>query len=169
MIRAVVDDLAFVRADAVVRPSTAALEPLSPALRNLEEAANAGVWKPLDRPSRLGIGAAVVTAAGDHLAADFVIHAVLAADDEPVTPSGVRSAIVSMLQRAADWELATVATPVLGAGPGNLMFEEATRILVDILAADLPRATFPKELCIVVESEEQRDIVESFIRSIAPQ
>jgi len=164
-----VDDLAFVRADAVVRPSTAALEPISPALRSLEEAAGGGFWKALDRPSRLGIGAAVVTAAGG-LAADFVIHAVLQSDDdEAVTPSGVRSAVVSVLQRASDWELATVAMPILGAGPGGLPFEDATRILVDILATELPRATYPRDVCIVVESNEEQQVVESFIRSIARQ
>ena len=168
MIRVVVDDLAFVRADAVVRPSTAALEPISPALRSLEEAASGGFWKALDRPSRLGVGAAVVTAAGG-LAADFVVHAVLQSDDETVTPSGVRTAVVSVLQRAADWELATIAMPILGTGPGGLPFEDATRILVDILATDLPRATYPRDVCIVVESEEKQQVVESFIRSIAGQ
>lgn len=168
MIRAVVDDLAFVQADAVVRPSTAALEPISPALRRLDQVAGSGYWRELDRPSRLGVGAAVVTAGGD-LQADFVIHAVLMSDDEPVTPTGVRSAVVSVLQRAADWELSTIAMPVLGVGPGSLMLEDATRILVDILATDLPRATHPRDVCIVVDSEEDREVVDSFIRSIVSQ
>jgi len=90
-------------------------------------------------------------------------------DDEAVTPSGVRSAVVSVLQRASDWELATVAMPILGAGPGSLPFEDATRILVDILATELPRATYPRDVCIVVESNEEQQVVESFIRSIARQ
>ncbi|MGD2135835.1 MAG: macro domain-containing protein [Gemmatimonadales bacterium] len=168
MIRAVVDDLAFVQADAVVRPSTAALEPISPALSRLDEVAGSGYWKALDRPSRLGVGAAVVTAAGD-LSADFVIHAVLMSEEEPVTPSGVRSAVVSILQRAADWELGTVAMPLLGLGPGNLLLEDAARIIVDILATDLPRVTYPRDVCIVVDSEEDRAVVDSFIRSLASQ
>ena len=64
-IRIVVDDLAFVEADAVLRPADASLQALTPAMRRLDEQGGerfAGlrrVGMPLDA------GAAVVTGGGE--------------------------------------------------------------------------------------------------------
>jgi O-acetyl-ADP-ribose deacetylase (regulator of RNase III) len=163
VIRVVVDDLAFVEADALVRPATATLEPVSPALRRLEHLGGPAFVRQLQARMPLAVGAAVVTAAGD-LTPEFVIHAVIMSDEQPVTPSGVRRTITSIVQRAVDWELARISTPLLGAGPGNLTPEDAARILVDTLTSDMQHTTYPREVCIVVESEEDRDMVEAFIR-----
>jgi len=163
VISVVVDDLAFVTADAVVRPATALLEPVSPSLRQLERLSGVDFLQHLNVPTGLGVGAAVVTSAGD-LAAELIVHAVIRSEDEPVTPTGLRRAMTSVLQRAADWELARIATPVLGTGPGALALEDAARILVDVLVSDLPHATYPKEVCIVVETEEDREVVQAFLR-----
>lgn len=168
MISVVVDDLAFVPADAVVRPTTALLEPVAPGLRRLEQLAGSDFLKQLDVPIRLGVGAAVVTDAGE-LEAEFMIHAVIWSEDETVTPTGLRRAIVSVLQRAADWGLARVSTPVLGTGPGALPVEDAARILVEVLSENLPSATYPKEVCIVVESEEDQEVVQAFLRGTTTQ
>ena len=164
MIRVVVDDLASVTADAVVRPTTATLEPVTPELRRLEQLGGPTLWKQLKVKKPLDVGAAVVTAAGD-LAAEFVIHAVIMSDQEPVTPDGVRHALKSVLQRAADWQLATITTPLVGIGAGQLEIEDAARILADVLAGDMAHATHPSEVCIVVESDEVQSIVEAFLRS----
>jgi len=163
VIRVVVDDLAFVEADALVRPATATLQSVSPALRRLEELGGAEFRRQLEAPMGLAVGAAVVTAGGA-LTSEFVIHAVIMSDEQPVTPSGVRRAITSIVQRAADWELARIATPLLGLGPGNLTPEDAARILIDTFASDMQHTTHPNEVCIVVESEEDREMVEAFIR-----
>jgi O-acetyl-ADP-ribose deacetylase (regulator of RNase III) len=90
---------------------------------------------------------------------------VIMSDREPVTPDGVRHALKSVLQRAADWQLSTVTTPLVGIGAGQLEIEDAARILADVLAGDLPHATYPSEVCIVVESDEVQAIVEAFLRS----
>ncbi len=164
MIRVVVDDLAFVEADALVRPATAKLEPVSSALRRIEQLAGPSFHKQLAQVDiQLAVGAAVVTSAGE-LGAEFVIHAVIMTDIDPVTPAGIRRTITSVVQRAADWQLARVATPTLGAGPGQLTPDDAMRILVDTFATEMENATYPTELCIVVESEEERELVEAFIR-----
>ncbi len=163
MISVVVDDLAFVPADAVVRPTTALLEPVTPGLRRLEQLAGDDFLEQLNVPIRLGVGAAVVTAAGE-LDAEFMIHAVIWSEDEPVTPGGLARAIISVLQRASDWGLARIATPVLGTGPGALPMEDAARILVDVLSATLPGTTYPSEVCIVVESDEEREVVQALLR-----
>ena len=164
MIRVVVDDLAFVRADAVVRPTTALLEPVSPALRRLEQVGGPSFWGQLEKTTRLAVGAAVVTAGGE-LPAEFVIHAVTRSEDEPVTGVGVRRAILSVIQRAADWELQSLAFPLLGTGPGNLEPEDAARVLVDALTDTVGRVPYPHDVTIVVESDAERTAVEACLRS----
>ena len=168
MIRAVVDDLAFVDTDALVRPATATLGPIAPGLRRLEQLGGPAFQQQIGSTAPLAVGAAVVTGAGD-LTAELVIHAVILSDEEPVTPSGVRRTITSIVQRAVDWELSRIATPLLGVGPGHLALEDAARILVDGFASDTQHTTYPRELCIVVESEEEREIVDACIRGrLAP-
>ena len=163
MIQVVVDDLAFVEADALVRPTTAMLEPIAPGLRKLERVGGPGFQRQIASTAPLAVGAAVVTGAGD-LTAEFVIHAVISSDEEPVTRAGIRRTITSIVQRAMDWELSRIATPLLGIGPGHLSLEDAARTLVDAFASDTQHSTFPRELCIVVESDEEREIVDACIR-----
>lgn len=162
MIRVVVDDLAFVSADAVVRPSTAALEPTARSLRRLEQVGGPAFWKQLKLKKELAVGAAVVTGAGD-LPYEFVIHAVVKSSTVQVSPAGVRLALKSSLQRAADWQLARIAIPPLGTGAGNLSIEDAAQLMIDVLRNELPGATYPEEVCIVVESEGDRAIFEAYL------
>jgi O-acetyl-ADP-ribose deacetylase (regulator of RNase III) len=164
VIRVVVDDLASVPADAVVRPTTAALEPLTPELRRLEKVGGPAFWKQLHVEKPLEVGVAVVTGAGD-LAAEFVIHAVIQSAEEPVSRDGVRHVLRSVVQRAIDWQLATLTMPLMGTGPGGLSHEDAAGLMVDALAGDLRHATYPTDVCIVVETEEDREVVEALIRS----
>ncbi len=168
MIRVVVDDLAFVPADAVVRPSTASLEPTSKTLRRLEQIGGPTFWRQLEASQTLDVGAAVVTGAGE-LAADLVIHAVIMSPTEPVTTGGVRRALVSVLQRAMDWKLGRVTMPLLGTGAGNKSREDAAQIMADVFAVELQAVTYPQEVCIVVDTEEDRAIVEACLQHrIAP-
>ena len=103
--------------------------------------------------------------AGDgELEPDLMIHAVVWSEDEPVTPAGLIRTIKSVLQRAEDWGLARISTPILGTGPGALPLEDAALILVQTLTELLPAATYPKEVCIVVESEEDREVVQALLR-----
>lgn len=165
MIRVVVDDLAFVAADAVIRPTTAALEPTSASLRRLEQVGGPGFWNQLTTNEELAVGSAVVTAAGD-LAADFVVHAVICSTDQPVTAQYVRLALTSALQRVGDWELGSVAVPPLGTGAGNLELEDVAHLMVDVLGRALTSARYPKEVYIVVDKEEDRAIFETFLKRL---
>ena len=131
MIQVVVDDLAFVTADAVVRPADEALNPASPETTRLDRqagerfAALRRVTTPLDA------GAAVVTGGGD-LAAPFVLHVVIRDSTRRTDRDVVRRALVSAWQRAADWGLASIATPLVGAGAGQLSLEDAATLLAEI-------------------------------------
>ena len=162
-IRVVVDDLAFVEADAVLRPADASLQALTPAMRRLDEqggerfAALRRVGMPLDA------GAAVVTGGGD-LAAPFVLHLVLQDPQTPASRDTIRRALVSAWQRAAEWGLGRVAAPPVGVGPGQLSLEDA----VAMLAQTIPRnGDGAVSLTIVVEKEHERETAEAILRSRA--
>ena len=72
MIRVVVDDIAFVSADAVIRPATTTLEPTAAALRHLEQVGGPAFWEQLRLQHPLPVGAAVVTGGGE-LAAEAML------------------------------------------------------------------------------------------------
>ncbi len=159
-----VDDIAFVDTDAVLRPTTAALEPTTKSLRKLETVAGAYFKKQISTQTELAVGSAVVTDAGD-LTADMVIHAVVSSVDEPVTEGSVRQALNSALQRAGDWQIARIATPPIGTGAGNLLIEDAARIMIDVLNQATPTSVYPREVCIVVDNEEDKALFDFCLRS----
>ncbi len=161
----VVDDIAFVPSDAVLRPTTAALEPTTRSLVHLETVAGTSFQEMISSNTELAVGSAVVTDAGD-LSADLVIHAVIRSVNEPVTKSIVRLALVSALQRAGDWEIAKIATPPIGIGAGNLTLDEAACTMIEVLKQAMATAIYPKEVCIVVESEDDKALFDTYLRRI---
>jgi len=163
VIRVVVDDLAFVAADALIRPATTLLEPTTSALRRLEQIGGETFWRQLQPERALPIGGAVVTGGGD-LAAELVIHAIIRSATEPVTRDSVRRALTAALQQAAAWQLGHLATPPLGTGAGNLDLEVAADVMGAVLTAVPGPAGFPREVTVVVESDEERQVVEAYIR-----
>ena len=94
----------------------------------------------------------------------MVIHAVVRSIDEPVTEGRVRQALISALQRAGDWHIARIATPPIGTGAGNLLIEDAARIMIDVLNQEMSTSTYPHEVCIVVESEEDKSLFDTYLR-----
>ena len=107
----------------------------------------------------LEAGAAVVTGGGD-LPVGFVLHVVVADERGPAGRDRIHRALVSAWQRAGDWGLRRVATPLL-VGGGQLSLEESVGLLVETL----PRATTEggaAELTIVVDAAE-RDAVEALV------
>lgn len=163
MIRVVVDDLAFLPADALVRPATAQLEPTTAALRRLEQMGGPEFQRHLEVHTELVVGAAVVTAAGGDLPAEFVIHAVIQSRDEPISRRGVARAWRSVLERAREWGFARLTVPPLGIGAGNLSIEDAAEILLSELHGLAP-PVIPADVAIVVETEDQRAVFEGVLR-----
>ncbi|HEX4574046.1 MAG TPA: macro domain-containing protein [Gemmatimonadales bacterium] len=164
MIRVVVDDLAFLASDAIVRPATGRLDPTTPAVRRLETVGGTEFVSRLRVQKELAVGAAVVTASGGGLPAEFVIHAVIQSDTEPVTRGGVARAWQSVLQQAQEWEFATLTVPPIGIGAGNLSVEDAAGIMVQVLKAHLGSATFPANVSFVVETPAEREAFEAALR-----
>ncbi len=160
MIRVVVDDIASVSADAVVRPTNGNLEAITPALRRLELAAGPR-FRDLCRVQReLAVGAAVVTAGGD-LPAELVVHAVIMARGEGVSKSGVRRAVEAALRQSAQWQIGTLALPPIGIGAGQLSAEDAADALLPAIEEHVRNADHPANVLIVVETDLEREIFET--------
>ena len=162
MIQVVVDDLAFIEVDAVLRPADAMLAPLTPAVARLDQLGGEKFAAQRRLSTMLEAGAAVVTGGGD-LAAPFVLHVVIRDERSQGGRDVVRRALVSAWQRARDWGLRTVATPLVGAGAGQLSVEEAATLLAETFPGP-GTAEPPEELRIVVEREDERETVEAIVR-----
>lgn len=164
MILVVVDDLASTEADAILRPADESLGPVSPTISRLDLRAGPRFAEQRRLTTPLQAGAAVVTGSGD-LKAPLVLHAVIRGPDAAVSRDIVRRALISAWQRATDWELRTIAAPLVGAGAGALTLEDAATLL----AETFPRAEFgsPSALRIVVEHDSDRELVEAILRRFA--
>ena len=162
MIEVVVDDLAFLAVDAVIRPANEHLDPVTPAMSRLD--AQAGERFATQRRVQipLDVGAAVVTGAGE-LAAQLVVHAVIQSTLTSSSRESIRRALLSAWQRASDWELGAIATPLLGIGAGQLSLEDATSILTDTLHQHRSHAQYPARVQIVLEHEGERSAVEAIV------
>lgn len=165
MIRVAVDDIAFVQADAVIRPATTKLEPTSSALQHLEQVGGESLQRQSQVQQALAVGAAVVTGGGE-LPTEFVIHAVVRSVQEPVSRDGVRRALISALQRAVDWQFARVTLPPLGTGAGNLSVEDAAQVMVEVLGRHTAVAPYPTEIIIVVDTEQDKQVFDALLRRL---
>ena len=155
VIRIIVGDLALVEADAVVRPTTTTLAAFSKDTNSLERVA-ADVLPSQKSGEQLGLGAAIVTAAGN-LPADYVIHAAIAGAGA-ATESSVERAVLSTLQRASDWQFSTIALPPLGAGPGHLVMEATAEIILRVVFVYLKEQPYPTDVVIVVGNQGDKTI-----------
>ena len=163
MILVIVDDLAMTQADAILRPADESLGPVTPAMFRLDEHAGPRFAEQRRLTTPLKAGAAVVTGSGN-LTALFVLHVVIQDPDSVVGREVVRRALISAWQRATDWDLGTIAAPLVGAGAGQLSMEEAATLLAETFPAD---SACPSELRIVVERDADRRLVEAIVRRIA--
>lgn len=167
MIRVVVDDLAFLKVDAVLRPADEHLEPATPTAVRLDAQAGPRLLEQRRLQTPLEAGAAVVTGAGD-LAAPFVIHLVVLSRVQAVSRTTIRRALVSAWQRAEAWQLLRVAAPLVGAGPGGLALEEVAGLLAETWHAGFEAGISSRSLDIVVDQEAERAIVEAIVGRSKP-
>jgi O-acetyl-ADP-ribose deacetylase (regulator of RNase III) len=154
VIRAIAGDLASVPADAVVRPATTRLEPLTAALRRLDLAAGPQFLEQIRVRRELGVGSAVVTGGGD-LAAEFVVHLVLGTAEDTVTTDAVRRAAEAAMFQCQQWQLATLACAVPAAG--NLAPDAALQALLEVLRPHMRRASHPATVLIVTPTAADAD------------
>jgi O-acetyl-ADP-ribose deacetylase (regulator of RNase III) len=159
-----VDDLATFAADAIVRPATTRLDPTAAALRRLEILGGEDFQKKIRLSRELAVGAAVVTAGGGGLPAEFVIHAVIRSEVEPVTRGNVARAWLSVLHQAQEWQFSHLSAPPLGTGAGNLALEDSAEIMATVLHAHRGSAQFPADVSFVVERPEDQQVFEAALQ-----
>ncbi len=112
----------------------------------------------------LAVGGAVVTAAGGDLPAEFVIHAIIRSEAEPVTRGNVARAWLSTLHQAQEWEFVHLSAPPLGTGAGNLTLEDSAEIMATVLHAHRGGAQFPADVSFVVERPEDQQVFEAALQ-----
>jgi len=164
VIKVVVDDLASFAADAIVRPATTRLDPTAAALRRVEILGGQDFQNRIRLNRELAVGGAVVTAAGGDLPAEFVIHAIIRSETEPVTRGNVARAWLATLHQAQEWEFAHVSAPPLGTGAGNLTLEDSAEIMATVLHAHRGSAQFPEDVSFVVERPEDQQVFEAALQ-----
>lgn len=162
MIRAVVGELCEVDADALVRPATTTLAPIDASLALLERAAGPTFHQQLITSTELGIGSAIVTGGGD-LPSEFVIHAVMRRAGHAIEPGVVRTAVQSCLQRAVDWQFRRVAFPPLAGARERLVMEATAESMAAVLIPHLKERSFPTDVLIVVDSDEDKHIFDALL------
>ncbi|CAN5651324.1 hypothetical protein BH23GEM10_BH23GEM10_18300 [soil metagenome] len=150
-----------------MRPITAEWEAVTPAMRRLDVKAGAAPAAQCMQLGELPVGSAVITAAGD-LAAQFMIHVIVRAVDEPVTASGVRRGLQNGLRRLSEWGVRHVALVPLGTGAGNLDAEEAAAIMVPALVEHMAANEVLTQADIHVESDYEFDVFDRQIRICVP-
>jgi len=149
-------DLASVIADAVVRPATTRLEPLTTALRQLDAAAGPSFVDQIRVHRELAVGAAVVTAAGD-LPHEFVVHLVLGQAEDAVTTDAVRRATEAALWQCQQWHIQSIAAPIPCAG--NLSPEGALDTFLSVLRPHMQSALLPATVRIVSRNQSETALV----------
>jgi O-acetyl-ADP-ribose deacetylase len=165
VIEVVVEDLAFMAVDAVLRPSSDRLDPVASASSRMDELAGSAFAEERRVQSAMEIGSAVVTGAGD-LSAQFVIHTIIRGEEANATRDSVRRALISAWQRAAAWGLDRIAGPPIGAGAGQLALGDAAELMAETFAAHCRSGRPPTLLQIVVERDDERDIIEAAIQRV---
>ena len=154
MIDVRVDDLAFYSGEAIAWPVTAVLGATTPLLRRMERAGGEALAHRARMQQPLPVGAAVVTAAGD-LGVELLIHAVVTSDEERVSPTSVRRALTSALQRAVDFEIGELAVAPFGIGAGNIAIEDSAELMTEVMTRHLQRSPYPRGIVVIVENEAE--------------
>ena len=100
----------------------------------------------------IGIGQTAVTGAGD-LPARFVIHAATMELGGAAEEEGVRSAVRSSLEVAAELGCTNIALPALGAGIGGLSLRKCAEISLEEAQAHFERENPLEEIRVVLLGE----------------
>lgn len=165
MIRVVIGALSHRAEEAIMRPVRSDLAPLTPAARDLLLLAGEVLQDRVGQLGSMPVGGAVITPGGE-LGAEFIIHAVLAAPDEPQSSLSVQRAIRNGLRRARDLAISSVALPPLGLSVGSMGAEESARTLVELLVNHLDEGHPPQEFVIVVANEYEEGVFSSVIQEM---
>ena len=166
MIRVEIGALHESDVESVLRPIRSDLAPITAASRDLMVAAGEPMQERLEQMGMIPVGGAVMTPAGD-LGADFVVHIVVSAPDEPENTASVQKALGNGLRRAADLGIESMTMPPLGMGIGALEAEDSARAMLEILFNHLDERGPPLDLRVAVGHQYEADIFGQIVRELA--
>jgi O-acetyl-ADP-ribose deacetylase (regulator of RNase III) len=166
VIRVVQGDLAELAVDAVMRAADEWLGPVGANSIRLDRRAGERFAELCQVQAPLGVGAAVVTGAGN-LSAEFVLHIVVQGADRAATADTFRRALSSAWHRAEGWQLGRIGFGPPGLESEGLALEEIIRLTAASFRDRPERSPYPSELHLVVESADQATAAEELLRSLA--
>lgn len=155
MISLVERPLAECDVEALLRPVRTDWAALTMQIRAMERAAGREWTERCAAQGELPLGSAAITRAGE-LEAEFVIHLAVGSEEENPTARSVTEALRNALRRAEEWDITSLATPLLGVGPGCLDPETACRVM-DPLVTGFTATGPDRTVLISVEDEPSRE------------
>ncbi|MDD5189961.1 MAG: macro domain-containing protein [Dehalococcoidales bacterium] len=122
-------DITQIAAEALVNPANNHLWMGGGVAGALKRAGGWEIEMAAENQGPIEVGQTVVTTAG-RLAAKYIIHAVVMAQNLVTTPEYIREATKNSLERARALQVKTLVLPAFGTGVGRLPVEEAAQIML---------------------------------------
>jgi O-acetyl-ADP-ribose deacetylase (regulator of RNase III) len=132
-------DICDLEVDAIVNPANVTLWMATGVGDAIKRAGGDEIEFAAVRQGPANLGDAIVTGAG-RLAARYVIHAVSLDRDRRTSAAGIARALRSAFARARELGVESLAVPALGTGVGGFALEEAARVTVATVRAELARS-----------------------------
>lgn len=132
-------DICDLEVDAIVAPATGSLWMSTGVAGAIKRAGGDAIEFAAVRQGPVEVGAAVVTTAGT-LAARAVIHAVSMDRERRTTAEALETAVRSVMARAREIAVTSIAFPALGSGVGGFPLEEGARITVETVRDEIPHS-----------------------------
>ena len=131
-------DICDLEVDAIVNPANVTLWMSTGVAGAIKRRGGDAIEFAAVRQAPVALGDAIVTEAGT-LGARWIIHAVSLDHERRTSASAIERAVRSALARARELGVETLALPALGTGVGGFPLDEAARITVAAVRAELPR------------------------------
>jgi O-acetyl-ADP-ribose deacetylase len=130
-------DICDLEVDAIVNPANLSLWMSTGVGGAIKRAGGDSIEFAAVRQAPVPLGGAIVTTAGD-LPARAVIHAVSLDRERRTSGPVIEAAVRSAMARAREIGATSIAFPALGTGVGGFPLDEAARITVRTVRAELP-------------------------------
>jgi O-acetyl-ADP-ribose deacetylase (regulator of RNase III) len=129
-------DICDLEVDAIVNAANLSLWMSTGVAGEIKRAGGDSIEFAAVRQAPVPLGEAIVTPAG-HLAARAVIHAVSLDRDRRTSAEIIDRAVRSAMARARELRVASIAFPAMGTGVGGFPLDEAARVVVRAVRAEL--------------------------------
>jgi O-acetyl-ADP-ribose deacetylase len=132
-------DICDLEVDAIVNPANLSLWMSTGVAGEIKRAGGDAIEFAAVRQAPVPLGEAIVTPAG-RLAAKMIIHAVSLDRDRRTSGEVIDRAVRSAMARARELRVASIAFPAMGTGVGGFPLDEAARVTVGAVRAEMARS-----------------------------